>query len=624
MNGEPGNTKSNYDWYVSTSGWLGGGVVSSYPAALCFNDNFHRLTRKSGSHIRGLGIEEIATAITKVQQDTRNPPFCPPAIREYIRRQFLALGIHDFPRMDCFSNCPRDMHPLAYPVVDPFLNTINPSAPPAQPQVLPGAAASWHPHHTPSVTSNHMFSAVPPPGPGFSVVSGGLSAIDTSMNDSFSTSSASASANTSTVYTAARLESDHRQRQTMIKRILDTKSLKLPKVGSERFLVWKDNLEDELRGSVWRPHGLFILKYTTTNVDDAAIARTSDDLTYVLSGCARNQDRQTYTQLLGSGGQQYLRAGRGIELFHHAVSLYSPTGIRATWDSETSWSQLQHNQSELIDSLSIRIEEAALQLQRTSGCLLPFNEFMCKLKLAQLVCYGPYGDAFDNVMNKICVTQDSEWDITEPTISYQILTDKLSSHLKRTRYFTSTGLSKGKSKTSTTISANRAVTYDKYGMDDINQDESLVGLRRYWAKAGSESGTAGGCPLCRSRAHSILDCPALALRGLSVTYLEANDSNPARRERSNQHQRRNTHTSTPPQASALAASAASAERIAALQAQLTDRNDTIQQLRSIQETPEPPPETGDDSSASAIGQKSLPPAQIDRGPTFATVRRIST
>ena len=588
LNGEPGNTKSNYDWYVSTSGWLGGAVVSSYPAALCFNDNFHRLTRKSGSHVRGLGIDEIEAADIKVQQDTRNPPLWPPAIREYILSQFLALGIHDFARMDCFSNCPPHMHPLAYPVVDPFLTTINPSgpAPPA-------------PGYTPSVTSNRMFSAVPPPPPSFSVVSGGLSAIDNSMNDSFSTSSASASANVSTVYTATRLESDHRQRQTMIKRILDTKSLKLPKVGSERFLVWKDNLEDELRGSVWKPHGKFILKYTTTDFSDEAIARTSDDLTYVLSGCARNQDRQTYTQLLGSGGQQYLRDGRGIELFHHAVGLYSPTGIRATWDGETSWSQLKHNQSELIDSLSIRIEEAALQLQRTSGCLLPFNEFMCKLKLAQLVCYGPYGDAFESVMNKMCVTQDAEWDITETSITYQILTDKLSSHLKRTRYFTSTGLSKGKSKTSPTISANRAISYDKYGMDDYNQDESLVILRKFWAKAGSENGTTGGCPVCRSRSHSILECPALAARGLSITYLEANDSNPARRERSSQHQRRNTNTSTTPSASALAASAASEERIAALQAQLTDRDNVIDHLKSIQETPEPPSETGGGSSASA-------------------------
>ena len=113
-----------------------------------------------------------------------------------------------------------------------------------------------------------------------------------------------------------------------------------------------------------------------------------------------------------------------------------------------------------------------MQLQRTSGCLLPFNQFTCKLKLAQLVCYGPYGDAFESVMNKMCVTQDSEWDITVPTISYQLLTDKLSSHLKRTRYFTSTVLSKGKSKTSTTISANRAITFDKYGMDDYPRQKS--------------------------------------------------------------------------------------------------------------------------------------------------------
>ena len=173
LNGEPGNTKSNYDWYVSTSGWLGGGVASSYPAALCFNDNFHRLTRKSRSRIRGLGIGEIEAAETKVQQDTWNPPLCPPAIREYIQSQFLALGIHNFARMDCFSNCPRDMHPLAYPVVDPFLTTINPSAPPVQPQVIPVAAGSWPPYHTPSVASAHLFSGVPPPTPCFSVVSGG-------------------------------------------------------------------------------------------------------------------------------------------------------------------------------------------------------------------------------------------------------------------------------------------------------------------------------------------------------------------------------------------------------------------------------------------------------------------
>ena len=36
------------------------------------------------------------------------------------------------------------------------------------------------------------------------------------------------------------------------------------------------------------------------------------------------------------------------------------------------------------------------------------------------------------------------------------------------------------------------------------QDKSLVILRKIWAKAGSESGTTGGCPLCRSRSHSLL------------------------------------------------------------------------------------------------------------------------
>ena len=154
--------------------------------------------------------------------------------------------------------------------------------------------------------------------------------------------------------------------------------MKLPKVSSKKFLKLKGNLEDELRGLVWRPHGKLILKYTTTDTEDQAIVQTSDDLAYVLSGCAWLQDDQTYTQLLESGGQKYLRAGLGIELFHHAVALYGLTGIRATWDGEEAWSTLQHNQSKLIDSLSIRIDKAALQLNCTSRSIIPYNKFMCK------------------------------------------------------------------------------------------------------------------------------------------------------------------------------------------------------------------------------------------------------
>ena len=118
------------------------------------------------------------------------------------------------------------------------------------------------------------------------------------------------------------------------------------------------------------------------------------------------QDDNTYRQLISGGGQELLRSGLGIELFHHAVALYSPTGIRATWDGEDSWSKLKHNQSELIDSLSVRVDECALQLNRTSGSLLPYNEFACKLKLAKLVFSGPYRDVFNDVSNKMCIVQD--------------------------------------------------------------------------------------------------------------------------------------------------------------------------------------------------------------------------
>ena len=66
-------------------------VVSSYPAALCFNDNFHRLTKKSGSQIRGFGEHRVTS-------DTRNPPLCPPSIRDYFLQQLVTLGFPEVSR----------------------------------------------------------------------------------------------------------------------------------------------------------------------------------------------------------------------------------------------------------------------------------------------------------------------------------------------------------------------------------------------------------------------------------------------------------------------------------------------------------------------------------------------
>ena len=498
LNGEPGNMKSNYDWYVSTSGWLGGGVVSSYPTALCFNDNFHRLTKKSGSQVRGLGLNEVLLAEDRVTDDTKNPPFCPPSIREYILRQFITLGIPDFPRMDCFSTGRpgRYQLPVDYPILDPVLIKVNPSSssPPPAP-VVPGP---WRAYHTTPIAPSPVANVSDPVPIGgishpftsqCSVVSAGVSMNE---NDNSVNESRSSGTGTPTVYSIAKLESEDRQRQSTIKRIQDTKSLKLPKVGADQFLQWKDNLQDELRGSPWHPHGTFILDYTATDVNDPAMARTSNDLTYIMSVCAKMQDKQTYRQLIGGGGQELLRSGLGIELFHHAVLLYSPTGIRATWDGEDAWSKLQHNQSELIDSLSVRIDECALQLNRTSGSLLPYNEFSCKLKLAKSVFCGPYCDAFKDVSNKMCIVQDPEWDISLSELTYTILTNKLSSHLRRSPYFTANGLSKGKGRSSSAISANNATMWDRYGKMDLHPNETLGGLRRFWAKAGSDFGTQGG------------------------------------------------------------------------------------------------------------------------------------
>ena len=591
LNGEPGNMKSNYDWYVSTSGWLGGGVVSSYPAALCFNDNFHRLTKKSGSHVRGLSIDEVPRAEIQVSTDTRNAPVCPPSIRDYILRQLVAFGASDFSRMDCFSSGPQNGLPIDYPYVDPFLSISNPPAIPRNPPPVSTPAGPWRPYN------NNRHTAPPPVQPvpiaphslpfqsHCSVVSEGGSALDHSMSEHSSDTTGA------TIYTAAKLDSDERFRQSVIKRIRDNKSLKLPKVDAEKFLKWKERLIDELRGSAWRPHGKLILKYSSTDTNDPAISRTSNDLTYVLSGCATMQDDQTYSQLISGGGKELLRSGLGIELFHHAVALYSPTGIRATWDGEDSWSKLRHHQSELIDSLSVRIDECALQLNRTSGSLLPYNEFACKLKLAKLVFSGPYGDAFKDVANKMCVVQDADWDISLSSLTYQVFTSKLSAHLKRTNHFTANGLAKGRKITSpAAISANQATLFDKYGKDELNIGEGLSLCRKYWAKEG-DSGKTGGCPLCRSKTHSLVSCPVLKQRGLSVTYSESHDENPPFPQR-DASGRKITTSPAPASTSALEAKN---EKILGLQAQIIE-------LQTIQEK-EAPTDDIDDASPPITGKK---------------------
>ena len=245
--------------------------------------------------------------------------------------------------MDCFSSGPQHGLPINYPYVDPVLSTANsPSTPRNPPPPVSAPVRPWRPYNnaTPSVQPIAPHSL--PFQSHCSVVSGGGSVLDQSMSKHSSDSIGQ------TIYTASKLGSDDRFRQSVIKQIRDNKSLKLPKVDAEKFIKWKDQLIDELRGLAWRPNGKFILKYYSTDPNDQAISRTSNDLTYVLVGCANMQDDQTYRQLI-SGDKSFFDQDWELNCFsmpsHYIVRwVFTLLGMEKT-HGQQSYGTISRNSS---------------------------------------------------------------------------------------------------------------------------------------------------------------------------------------------------------------------------------------------------------------------------------------
>ena len=112
--------------------------------------------------------------------------------------------------------------------------------------------------------------------------------------------------------------------------------------------------------------------------------------------------------------------------------------------------------------------------------------------------------------------------LTKPTLTFEMLTSQLGNHLHQSDYHSSSRLKDGK--TSRAPSAKRAIqTFDKWGKPDWNYRDLLIYINQYF----NASGTVQGCPICANhKDHSIVDCPAMAARGFTVTYDASKDTNP--------------------------------------------------------------------------------------------------
>ena len=98
----------------------------------------------------------------RVTSDTRNPPLCPPSIRDYILRQLVTLGFPEFSRLDCFSAGPPHFLPIDYPVMDPVLTVVHAASTPSA-ATASTHAGSWRAYHTASIAPDPV--GINPPLP---------------------------------------------------------------------------------------------------------------------------------------------------------------------------------------------------------------------------------------------------------------------------------------------------------------------------------------------------------------------------------------------------------------------------------------------------------------------------
>ena len=536
---DPTTKSSHQDRYFASPGWgQGGGIVSSYAAALTLVDGYKRLTGRTPGQITGLRSDNSDCSIAS-SQCRANPTITAPRISSYILAQFAHLGCHTFASWDRLS-----LETAAHPatpcsLADPRLTvwgvptSDRPSAtvppPPFSPQIWD---SGLEPLQVPTVSGIPTLTGVPslseispqarpPIFPVGSAVSVAGSAGPKHSSDLSSDGFIPVDP------THSQLNQEKKSRQSLIDRVAaagnSSKKLHaMPMAGSSTFQTFRMNLELDLRGSAWFPRGICILDYSTTDQTDSIVKAVSADLATLLVYCARATNEECRGQLMGGDGSNLLKRELGCELWRRVIQIFQPDGIRATWDNHDLYSRVTHRNKEPIETLANRIVESANLLADGSSGLIPANTFSNKLKLAQCVCMGPYHTVFKSVLEDITVTQKDEWDISAPSFTFEKLVTRLGSHLRRSTYQTASGLKAGQLMSQS--SARRSVeVFDKWGKTERSGRDALFWLSRYW----KFDGTIKGCPICaQHRLHPFTACPSLISRGFTVSYNASKDTNP--------------------------------------------------------------------------------------------------
>jgi hypothetical protein len=313
---------------------------------------------------------------------------------------------------------------------------------------------------------------------------------------------------------------DHtKTRVRVIERIGKDPKFKIPSDHAS-FPRWALLLKTALLGEAWTSDGKHILEHKVTTPTNHEV---SDALSQLLFLCATHGSEQIQNDFFLRGrGNTFLMGLKGCEIFHMLDVAYRPSGAKWLWIWDEQWSNAKHEQCESIASFRGRLEELVAKL---AECGIDIPPKYLVLRLLTLVCQGPYHDAFAYIQEKICVTEDPEWDLA--TMDINEMTDRLTSALRRTDYYgTNELLKKGKYPTGSRYSG-LSLKSAGGGEDDTTEASGYkewMGQRNLSQSQASATLVAFHCVICKKTEHSHLDghCPVLKKHNMVMTKTTSN------------------------------------------------------------------------------------------------------
>jgi hypothetical protein len=315
----------------------------------------------------------------------------------------------------------------------------------------------------------------------------------------------SSASDVSSLDTQSQIDKENRRRhdfqQRTLRHVSDKAIYKLPN-SKDNFLQWEQLTEVELLQDTWCVGGLTIMRHlhtTTTN------RQVSANFCNYLQRCALQGGESVNSEVLSGNAKALIVQGHGCELHRHLLNMYKPVRPRSLWEYNDQWSLVKQRKSETIQGFAGRIQ--SLQ-EKFKECGLILPSLAIKLKIVSGVCGGPYHDVFTKVYHRMCVLNDSLWQLDQ--VPEASLVNRLTGILHASHHW-----GQGKFQPGAYPKVNpldRSAQMDEATNNSPCTDGWEGTSELSWSQAFSILKTYK-CPICRPARHSIMDCAVAQKRG---------------------------------------------------------------------------------------------------------------